>query len=257
MVVGGGHNGLVCAAYLAAGGLDVEVVEANDAPGGCIWTERLESGHRLERGAVDLTMIDDIVADLRLADHGLHLLSRDVLLGAAYGDGAQLVFRSDLDSTVAGWSGVDEADCDAYRSFAGLAARALSAFDSLPGVPTFDEISRLAGSFPGGGDLTRLLVSSAESVIGRRIRHEGLAGAIAMYAAHGQLPPWLPGTGLFSLLLPGSHGTTTYRPSGGTAALVDAIGASLEASGGVDPDQRPRLDHRLLRRRPRRPPRRR
>ncbi|NOY57020.1 MAG: NAD(P)/FAD-dependent oxidoreductase [Actinobacteria bacterium] len=232
-VIGGGHNGLVCAAYLAAAGLDVEVLEANDDAGGCIWTEALDSGHRLERGAVDLTMIDDVVADLHLTDHGLHLLDREILVGAGFGDGARLLFHSDLEATIDGWGGIGRADRESYRSFADLAARAVDAFDALPGVPAFGEVIRLAESLSTDVDLARLLVSSAESVIGRRIRDGHLAGAVAMYGAHGQLPPWLPGTGLFALMLPGSHGSRSHRPRGGAGAFIDAIASALEASGGT------------------------
>ncbi|NIA24522.1 MAG: NAD(P)-binding protein [Gammaproteobacteria bacterium] len=232
-IVGGGHNGLVCAAYLAAGGLDVEVLEANDGAGGCIWTETLDSGYRLERGAVDLTMIDDVVADLRLTDHGLHLLDREILVGAGFGDGARLLFHSDLEATIDGWAGIGQSDREAYRSFADLAGRATDAFDALPGVPSFGEVIRLAESLSIGVDLARLLVSSAESVIGRRIHDQRLASAIAMYGAHGQLPPWLPGTGLFALMLPGSHGSRSHRPRGGAGAFIDAVVSSLEASGGT------------------------
>ena len=233
VVVGGGHNGLVAAAYLAAGGLDVEVLEANEDAGGCIWTEALDSGYRLERGAVDLTMIDEVVADLHLADHGLRLLDREIFVGAGFGDGARFLFHSDLEATIDGWAGIGRADREAYRSFADLAVRATAAFDALPGVPGFGDIIKLAESLSVGVDLARLLVSSAESVIGRRIHDHRLASAIAMYGAHGQLPPWLPGTGLFALMLPGSHGSRSHRPSGGTGAFIDAIISSFAASGGI------------------------
>ena len=56
VVVGGGHNGLVCAAYLARAGLDVVVVEQNEVPGGALmWSEW--QGHLLEHGAVEHTAV--------------------------------------------------------------------------------------------------------------------------------------------------------------------------------------------------------
>ena len=231
-IVGGGHNGLVCGAYLAAGGLDVEVVEANDTPGGCIWTEQLATGHRLELGAVDLSMTDDVVADLHLERHGLRLLGREVLVGAGFGDGTRLLFDTDLDATIAGMPSVPPADLEAYRKFTGLARRALAAFDALPGVPPFGDVIRLAESLSAGVDLARLLVSSTESVLAGRITDPRLASAIAMYGSHGQLPSWLPGTGLFSMLLPGSHGSMSYRVEGGTGAFIDAVVVALTAAGG-------------------------
>ena len=232
VVIGGGHNGVVCGAYLAAGGLDVEVIEANDRPGGCIWTETLDSGHRLELGAVDLSMIDEVAADLELERHGLRLLGRDTLVGAAFGGRSPLLFQSDLAASLAGMPDLSLADRDAYRQFSVLAGRALTAFDALPGVPPFAEVIRLAESLSVGVDLGRLLISSTESVLARRIDDVHLSSAIAMYGAHGQLPPWLPGTGLFSMLLPGSHGGSAYRVAGGTEVFIDAIVAALTTAGG-------------------------
>jgi beta-carotene ketolase (CrtO type) len=233
IVIGAGHNGLVCGAYLAAAGLDVEVLEANDDPGGCIWTETLGSGHRLELGAIDLTMIDEVASDLRLAEHGLRLLDRQVLAGAGFGDDKRLLFHTDLETTINGWDGVGTADRAAYRSFADLAGRANDAFAALPGIPSFADMMKLGEALSIDVDLARLIVSSAESVVGRRIQDPHLASAIAMYGAHGQLPPWLPGTGLFALLLPGSHGSASHRVSGGTRSFIESIASALAASGGT------------------------
>jgi len=217
---------------MAMAGLDVEVLEANATPGGCIWTEQLDTGHRLELGAIDLSMVDGVVADLRLADHGLRLLGREVLVGAGFGDGTELLFHSDLDTTVAGMATVAAVDREAYRNLASFAGKALGAFDAIPGVPTFGEVVRLSELMSSHVDLARLLVSSAESVVARRISDSHLASTIEMFGAHGQLPPWLPGTGLFALLLPGTHGNVVYRPQGGTVALVESIVAAIEAAGG-------------------------
>ncbi len=233
VIIGAGHNGLVCGAYLASAGLDVEIVEANNEPGGCIWTEQLDSGHRLELGAIELSMIEDIAVDLDLGRHGLRLLGRDVLVGAGFGDGTNLLFHSQIEKTLDEMITVDGADKQAYREFADLSSNALRAFDALPGIPSFADIIKLAESLSSDVDLGRLLVSSSESVLGRSMSNSHLTSAIGMYGSHGQLPPWLPGTGLFSMLLPGSHGTTAFRAQGGSRALIDSLVAAVGAAGAA------------------------
>ena len=53
VLIGAGHNGLVCGSYLARAGLSVTVLESSHSPGGCIYTEDQPSGNRLELGAYE------------------------------------------------------------------------------------------------------------------------------------------------------------------------------------------------------------
>ena len=68
--------------------------------------------------------------------------------------------------------------------------------------------------------------------MGDYIGDRRLAAALTMYGSFAQLPPWLPGTGLFGLLLAGSHGHGPGRPIGGSGQLIHALAESLKAAGG-------------------------
>src|SRR5690349_14407327 len=77
VVIGGGHNGLTCAAYLAAAGLETVVVEKNDVVGGAAVTEEFHPGFRNSVAAYTVSLLNPkVIADLELAKHGLRIVER-------------------------------------------------------------------------------------------------------------------------------------------------------------------------------------
>src|ERR1700684_1729581 len=77
VIIGAGHNGLVCAAYLAMAGLRVKVVERRHVVGGAAVTEEFHPGFRNSVAAYTVSLLNPkIIADLRLADHGLRIVER-------------------------------------------------------------------------------------------------------------------------------------------------------------------------------------
>src|SRR5262249_28744913 len=76
-IIGAGHNGLTCAAYLAGAGLRVIVLEKNTVPGGTAVTEEFHPGFRNSVAAYTVSLLSSVVAaDLDLARHGLNILER-------------------------------------------------------------------------------------------------------------------------------------------------------------------------------------
>jgi len=77
VVVGGGHNGLTCAAYLAAAGMTVCVVERRSIVGGAAVTEEFHPGFRNSTASYTVSLLDPrVILDLRLAQHGLVVRER-------------------------------------------------------------------------------------------------------------------------------------------------------------------------------------
>src|SRR5579883_1385036 len=71
-IVGAGHNGLICAAYLARRGFDVSVFEGKPAVGGLCVTEELFEGYKVSSVASYFGMLrKEVIADLELEKHGL------------------------------------------------------------------------------------------------------------------------------------------------------------------------------------------
>src|SRR3954470_8438555 len=77
VIIGAGHNGLTCAAYLAMAGLRVKVVERRKAIGGAAVTEEFHPGFRNSVAAYTVSLLNpQIAADLKLAEHGLRIVER-------------------------------------------------------------------------------------------------------------------------------------------------------------------------------------
>src|SRR3989475_12116768 len=76
-IIGGGHNGLVCAAYLAAAGLKVTVLERRAVVGGAAVTEEFHPGFRNSVAAYTVSLLNPkVIRDLDLAGHGLRIVER-------------------------------------------------------------------------------------------------------------------------------------------------------------------------------------
>jgi phytoene dehydrogenase-like protein len=77
IVIGAGHNGLTCAAYLGMAGLRVRVFERRDIVGGACITEEFHPGFRNSTAAYTVSLLQPkVIADLKLCDHGLHIVER-------------------------------------------------------------------------------------------------------------------------------------------------------------------------------------
>ncbi|WP_139863583.1 phytoene desaturase family protein [Bradyrhizobium ivorense] len=77
VIIGAGHNGLTCAAYLAMAGLRVKVVERRKVVGGAAVTEEFVPGFRNSVAAYTVSLLNPkIVSDLKLAEHGLTIVER-------------------------------------------------------------------------------------------------------------------------------------------------------------------------------------
>src|SRR6266700_779408 len=89
VIIGGGHNGLTCAAYLAAAGLKVTVLERRGVVGGAAVTEEFHPGFRNSVAAYTVSLLNPkVIRDLDLAAHGLSIVERPIanFLPLANGD---------------------------------------------------------------------------------------------------------------------------------------------------------------------------
>jgi phytoene dehydrogenase-like protein len=236
-VVGAGHNALVAACYLAAAGLEVEVLERDVVVGGAVSTVERFPGHRVDRGSSLHVMIrhTPIIEELELGECGLRYLDADPW---AYAPGEPgLVFATDLDRTcdsVAAACG--PADAAAYRAliedFTPAVRRIL---DVLSGPPTPGRIARKVatlGRARGGGETSRWFLQPADHLLDATFRSERLRAALAWLAAQSGPPPHEPGTVGHLSWIALMHLRAPGRPVGGSGELSRALAERLTRLGG-------------------------
>ena len=256
VVVGGGHNGLVCAAFLARAGLDVLVVERNSRCGGALFSTT-KDGFTLEHGAVDhSTIIGSTIPDelklrrgrsqLRLPDgrKGLHL----------YGDGVQIAIAGTADDTARSIAEVDAAESAAWMELAALSGKLLALTGELsrdPPVPleAAQRLGRLALG-RAGQPIIELARSSAVEVAERWFRSPHMRALAVFRSQFSGLPPWYPGTGAVFALTPAGHGRRLGRSTRRLKSVrrrAAVVGRRLRRAGPVRLRRRAQRDPRRWR----------
>src|SRR6202158_4366465 len=117
-IIGGGHNGLFCAAYLAAAGLKVVVLERRGVVGGAAVTEEFHPGFRNSVASYTVSLLNPkIIRDLDLTSHGLSIVERKLSNFLPISDGEYLIVGGGRTrDEVAKFSTKDAARLDDYAA---------------------------------------------------------------------------------------------------------------------------------------------
>jgi phytoene dehydrogenase-like protein len=126
LIIGAGHNGLVCAFYLARAGLKVRLVEARDIVGGAAVTEEFHPGFRNSVASYTVSLLQPkVIADMKLADHGYRVIERPISNFLPQDDGGYLKLGGGLERTQAEFARFSEHDArvlpDYYNMLEGVA----------------------------------------------------------------------------------------------------------------------------------------
>src|SRR5579871_3155486 len=249
IVVGAGHNGLVCGAYLAKAGLRVLALERRGVVGGAAVTEEFSPGFRASRFSYVMSLLHPrVIADLELRAFGLEVLPANDLFCPLGGDD-YLVFSDDEARTCAEFARFSRRDAAAYPAFARQLAESARLIRSLlfetPVDPVrrswrqFRETAKLLWRYRRIGDrayrLVDLLSQSAYDYLSAWFEHDAIKSVLAYYASIGTFAgPRSPGTAYVILHhLLGEHagagGWGFIR--GGMGAISQAIAASGRRHG--------------------------
>ncbi len=239
IIVGGGHNGLVCAAYLARAGRRVLLIEARDTVGGCAGTDHAV-GAKVNLCNCDHAMVRSVplVDELRLGQFGLEYIDLSpAVLGLGWDAPGPIAVFHDIEQTLELLAVSHPHEVDNYRRYAKVAVPAARLLTEMASAPPSARglLGRAIGrNSPAAITLAQWSRRSVGDVLRSFFSSDGLLGpAMAAGPAVWGLSPETPGTGLGALPWAFKHVLHTGRPVGGSGALTDAIAASFESFGGT------------------------
>jgi len=253
VVVGGGHNGLVCAAYLAAAGQSVCVLERRALLGGAAVTEEFHPGFRNSTASYSVSLLSPKVArDLDLAGQGLRIVERPLanFLPLSERAGDFLRVGGSLAATQAEVARHSRRDAEALPRYHAMLGRVADVVRELLHAtpPTFTggfaallDGWKLARRFraldlAGRRDVLDLFTRSAGDVLDRWFESAPIKAALGFDAVVGSFAsPYATGTAY--LLLHLALGETDGRPGqwghaiGGMGAITQAMARACAARG--------------------------
>ncbi len=250
VIIGGGHNGLAAAFYLAKGGRKPLVLEARGEVGGGAITSEIHPGFRCPTLSHEVLLHAQVVRDMDLARHGLDLLTPSAQVCAVALNGPPLVLHDDPAASAASIREVDAADADAYGRYRKAIDRIASVLATVLESPPPD----IDG--PAAGDLWNLLKAGRRfRALGKRdgyrllrwlpmpvadlvddwFTNDLLRATIAAPGVSGtMLGPRSAGSSLVMLLREAHRqlsGRVSMRVRGGPGALTRAMAAAATAAG--------------------------
>jgi phytoene dehydrogenase-like protein len=249
IVVGGGHNGLACAAYLARAGLDVVVLERRDVVGGAAVTEEPWPGYRVSSASYVVSLLPPrIERELHLRRHGYRVSIIDPDYWVPYPDGTALTLWGDVGRTAEEIARFSKADADAYVEFdryferLGRLLRELL-FVVPPNLTLRDALSwlKLGTRFRRWtgrdiAEIVRLFTMSGADFLNEWFEDDRVKGALATQAIIGAwCGPMSPGSAYVLLhhwigQVDGQAGAWGWV-HGGMGAVSDALAAAARSAG--------------------------
>jgi phytoene dehydrogenase-like protein len=256
VIVGAGHNGLVCACYLAAAGLKVRVLERRHVVGGAAVTEEFFPGFRNSTASYTVSLLHPrVIADLRLREHGLTIVERPFSNFLPLPDGTAFRLGGGLAATqaeIARFAPRDAERLPAYYAMLDTVAAQLKAalLETPPnvrgrfGLESWRDwitaarvLKRLnALDWSGKRALLDLFTKSAGDILDAWFECEPLKAAMGFDSVVGHYAsPYTPGSGY--VLLHHVFGEVNGKPGiwghaiGGMGSITQAMAAEARARG--------------------------
>ncbi len=252
IIIGAGHNGLVCAAYLLKAGHSVLLIEKRSVVGGAATTEEAlpkeAPGFKFNLCAIDheFIFLSPILQELELARYGLEYLSCDPHTFCPHPDGKYFLAHKSLDRTCDLIARYSNKDAQKYREFIQYWSQLLSAVEPMFNAPphkileiaknyrpqNLENVLKVAGSTQKTLDFIRNLITSPEDLLNEYFDTEIVKAPLARLAAEIGAPPSQKGITSGLMMLAMRHNPGMARPKGGTGALTQALLKLVTSHGG-------------------------
>ncbi|PSB29820.1 beta-carotene ketolase CrtO [Chlorogloea sp. CCALA 695] len=253
VIIGAGHNGLVCAAYLLKAGYSVLLLEKRSVPGGAATTEESlpteAPGFKFNLCAIDHEFIHlgPVVQELELGKYGLEYLECDPVVFCPHPDGKYFLGHKSLEKTCAEIARYSDRDAKKYKEYTEFWQRVLGAMIPMFNAPPKSiidiagnyDIKKLKDLFSVIGspfktlDFIRTMLSSGEDVLNEWFDSEFLKAPLARLCAELGAPPSQKTNAVGAIMMAMRHEPGMSRPRGGTGALVQALLKLVKSKGGV------------------------
>lgn len=255
VIVGAGHNGLVCACDLAARGLSVQVLEARPVVGGAAVTEEFHPGFRNSTASYTVSLLDeDIIRDLKLAAHGLSIIERPFSNFLPLPDGRFLKMGGGLAASQAEVARFSERDAQALPRYYAMLDRVVPVLRQMVrqtppnlGEHSFGSLSDWFSAMKTARaltqadletkrDLATLCAASAADVLDQWFESEPIKAVFGFDAVVGHFAsPYTPGSAYVLLhhVFGGVNGKagTWGHARGGMGAITQALAHEAGARG--------------------------
>ena len=252
IIIGAGHNGLACAAYLGMAGLRVRVVERRGVVGGACVTEEFHPGFRNSTAAYTVSLLQPkVIRDLKLHEHGLRIVERRAQNFLPLPDGRYLLAgQGRTEREIAKFSAKDAARYAAYEAEIGRVADVLRSLvlkappNLLPrtfsgSLRELGKLAALAKSLWQGdalGSAVRLIRQSAGDMLDGWFESDPIKALLGFDAVVGNLAsPYTPGSAYVLLHhvfgeVNGKRGVWGHA-IGGMGAITQAMASAAGAHG--------------------------
>ncbi|MBW4612742.1 MAG: NAD(P)/FAD-dependent oxidoreductase [Desmonostoc vinosum HA7617-LM4] len=253
VIIGAGHNGLVCAAYLLKAGYSVLLLEKRSVPGGAATTEEClpqeAPGFKFNLCAIDHEFIHlgPVVEELELKKYGLEYLECDPVVFCPHPDGKYFLGHKSVEKTCAEIARYSQRDAQKYAEYTDYWQRAIGAMIPVFNAPPKSvidivgnyDIKKLRDLFSVIGapsktlDFIRNMLTSAEDLLNEWFDSEFLKAPLARLASELGAPPSQKTLAIGAIMMAMRHNPGMSRPRGGTGALVQALVNLVTSQGGV------------------------